>query len=277
MAHPWRHPVRYLDPSGRFAARFPARPRARQKLDSDGSISVTIHILEAKIDDEWSFSLSWSDAPPETPLVDTQEIRPDTPASDAARDHGKVFQRAKTKMFGRDALEFVVRSDAAGSGYYRDARVVLGGRLYELTVSQPGRNRRVFDRFVSSFRLLEPPRQRGADFFARAAELCAAKFATLPDLPDDATSAQHGQAVMAVADVYSALVDELSKTPASARDQGDAAAFIDTMRRSIEPGRRFARAVSANAPNMRALGRATHGDSDLTTEIAERHHASSCA
>jgi hypothetical protein len=270
---PWRRTVHFVDPERRFALDFPAAPVARDEPDGP----LVIHTLRARVLQEWFFDLAWSDAPPGTPLVASQTIRPQTPEENAARDGGEVTARANVRMFGRDALEFTVESRDGRRGLYRDLQIVLGGRLYELTVLQPAGDRRAFDRFVRSFGLLEPPVRAGADFFARAATLCRTLRSSAPQPPGNATPVQRGAAVSRGADAYASIARTLAATPASPDDQGDAAAMIDAMRRSIEPARRFAKAVSENRSDARALGRATHGDTDLVDVVAGRHGVRSCA
>ena len=276
IGNPWRHSVEYIDPAGRFAIEFPSSPHTSSKLDRGDTMSVTIKTISAKIGGDWEFALAWSDAPAGVALARTQTIRPETPEENASRDHGSVMRFETVQMFGRDALEFSVRGRSR-TGQYTDRQQVLGGRLYELTVTQRGVGSRAFDRFANSFRLLEPPIGSHVDFFAAAEKACRANLGSLPTLPDTASPAERGAGVMAVADGYAHLVAQLEVTSASARDQGDAAAFLDAVRRSIEPGREFARAVAASRPEVRALGRATHGDTDLETAIARRHGAPSCA
>ena len=270
---PWRRTVHYVDPERRFALDFPAAPVPSDQPDGP----LVIHTLQARVLQEWYFDLAWSDAPAGTPLLASQTIGPQTPEENAARDGGEVTARANVRMFGRDALEFTVESRDGRRGLYRDLQIVLGGRLYELTVLQPDGDRRAFDRFVHSFRLLEPPVRAGADFFARAASLCGTLLTSVPQPPRNATPAQRGAAVSRGANAYASIARTLAATPAAPDDQGDAAAMIDAMRRSIEPARRFARAVSENRPKASALGRATHGDTDLVDAVAGRHGVRSCA
>jgi hypothetical protein len=235
---PWRRTVHYVDPARRFALDFPAAPVLSDEPDGP----LVIHTLQASVLEEWFFDLAWSDAPPGTPLAASQTIRRQTPEENAARDGGEVTARANVRMFGRGALEFTVESRDARRGLYRDLQIVLGGRLYELTVLQPEGDRRAFDRFVRSFRLLEPPVRAGADFFSRAASLCRTALAS---------------AASSRADAYASIARSLAATPAASNDQGDAAAMIDAMRRSI--------------------GRATHADTDLIDVIAGRHGVRTCA
>jgi hypothetical protein len=236
-----------------------------------------IHTLQARVLQEWFFDLAWSDAPGGTPLAASQTIRPQTPEENAARDGGEVTARANVRMFGRDALEFTVNSRNGRRGLYRDLQIVLGGRLYELTVLQPDGNRQAFDRFVRSFRLLEPPVGAGADFFAQAGSLCRRLLSSVPQPAGSATPAQRGAAVARGAAAYASIARTLAATPASPNDQGDAAAMIDAMRRSVGPARRFGKAVSENRSDAGALGRATHSDTDLVDAVARRHGVRSCA
>jgi hypothetical protein len=270
---PWRRAVHYVDPAGRFELEFPAAP----KLSDEPDGQLVIHTLHAAVGRGWSFDLAWSDAPPGASLRLTQTIRPDTPEASARRDGGAVTARSTVSVFGRDALDFTVEARNGERGLYRDREMVLGGRLYELTVIQRAGNRAAFDRFVRSFRLLEPPVRPGAHFFARAGALCTSLFAAAPKTPDNATPAQRGAAVSKGADLYVLIAKTLAKTPAAPDEQGDAAAMIDAMRRAVAPARRFAEAVRQDRPNARALGRATHADTDLVDEIGVRRGAASCA
>jgi hypothetical protein len=273
IGEPWRRTVHFADPARRFSLDFPAAPVLSDEPDGP----LVIHTLQASVLQDWFFDLAWSDAPPGTALAASQTIGPQTPEENAARDGGEVTARANVRMFGRDALEFTVEPRDGRRGRYRDLQIVLGGRLYELTVLQPDGDRRAFDRFVRSFRLLEPPVRAGADFFARAGSLCRTLLSSLPQPPDNATPEQRGASVSRGADAYASIVRTLAATPSSPGDQGDASAMIDAMRRSLGPARRFAKALSANQPDAIALGRATHGDTDLVDVVAGRHGVRSCA
>lgn len=267
--------VTYRDPDGRFEIEFPAEPELSEDVETTGDIELVVTSLEVTTGDE-AYSLSWSDAPAGTPLVGMQAIRPGTAATDAARNEGTVVDEREDELFGRPGLEFEV-DGGPRRGSYHDVRVVLGGRMYELNVVHLDDSRESFDRFVDSFRLLQPPLEDGADFFAAAEALCATTFGALDDPPEGSTPAERGAAVGQVSDAFESLVAELSATPADAADQGDAAAFIDAMRRTIEPGREFADAIAAGAPDVEALGNAIDSDAGLIEQLADEHDASSCA
>ncbi len=167
---PWQATVHYVDPAGRFGLDFPSAPA----LSSEPDGSLVIHTLRTSGSGDWGFELAWSDALPGSSLVPGQTLSPQTPQQNAAGDGGKVTHQATVPMFGRDAIEFTVESLTPGQGLYRDREVVIGGRLYEFTVLQRSGGSAPFDRFVRSFRLLEPPARAGADFFGRASAICTA-------------------------------------------------------------------------------------------------------
>lgn len=272
----WDEAVAYRDPDGAFEIEFPVEPAEDQDVQGPTDRPLVLHSLTADAGRGGEFSLGWSDAPAGTPLVRTQAIAPGTAEENAERDGGEVIDERDVTLFGRAALEFSV--DGAGdSGYYYNVRVVLGGRLYELTVIRRDDSREAFDRFVESFVLLQPPLADDADFFARAERLCSDFFSDRPAPAEDASPAERGAEVGEVVDFYEGLVSELIGTPASALDQGEAAAFIDVTRRSIAPARVFAEAVAADAPDVRELGQATHSDTDLQQQLAADNGAPSCA
>jgi hypothetical protein len=269
---PWQTTVHYVDPAGRFGLDFPAAPA----LSSEPDGSLVIHTLRASGGGDWGFELAWSDALPGSALLPGQALSPQTPQQNASGDGGKVTHQATVPMFGRDAIEFTVQSLTAGQGLYRDREVVIGGRLYEFTVLQRSGGSAAFDRFVQSFRLLEPPARADADFFGQARSICQALRSSVPTPPKTATPAQRGAAVSKTADLYEVLAKRLATTPAAPKDQGEAAAMIDAIRRSIAPARAFAKAVTENRSDAAALGRATHADTDLLEAIARRHGAAAC-
>lgn len=268
--------VSYRDPGGRFEIEFPAEPVQSEDVQIAGDTELVVTSLAATLDGGEQFILAWSDAPAGAALVRTQAIRAGTAEENAVRDGGTVVDERETELFGRAGLEFEVEGGDR-RGFYHDAQVVLGGRLYELTVVHLDDSRESFDRFVASFRLLQPPLEGGADFFAAAESLCATAFGSLGTPPEDATPAERGAAVSRVSDVFEDLVAELSSTPANAAEQGDAAAFIDAMRRTIGPGRTFAEAIAAESPDAEALGNAIDGDTELIGQLADAHGARSCA
>jgi hypothetical protein len=273
---PWTSQVSYRDPDGLFEIDFPVEPESAEEIQGPANAQLVLHSLTASVDDDLQFILAWSDAPAGTALVRTQAIREQTPEENAESDDGVVIDEREAEMFGRTGLAFTVEGDG-GSGFYHDIQVVLGGRLYELTVIQRDDSREAFDRFVESFHLLQPPLDDDADFFATAEQLCSAFFDSLGDPPQEATPAERGAAMGEITTFYEGLLAELVVTPAAAGVQGDAAAFIDSIRRSIGPARTFAEAVAADTPDAEDLGSATHADTDLTEQLAEANGAPSCA
>jgi hypothetical protein len=266
--------TQYRDSAGRFEIRFPFEPKQSEKEDRGASLVLKLVTIEASTDQQ-IFSMAYSDAPAGVALTRTQVLAESVARENADRDKGELVNVRTTTLFGRPALEFEVAA-TNGSSRYFDINVVLGGRRYELTVTQRGKDRSDFDEFVRSFHLLEPPLAAGANFFTAAEKLCASFASSRPARPANETSTQHADAIKAVVDYDESLVKTLSSTPANPDEQGDAAAFIDSLRRSIPHGRAYVDAIRTNDPKTEELGRAATPDMELASKIANSHQAPSC-
>jgi hypothetical protein len=264
----------FRDPFGRFEIAFPSTPAQTTRLDEGKALAVKITSLMTKSAD-FTFMFGYSDAPAGVPLVSTQVLPDSVAKENADNDGGKLVNSRPVTMFGQPALEFEVEA-TDGQSRYHDVSVVLGGRRYELTVSQLASDRGAFDAFVASFHLLQPPMKDGAQFFVAAERLCAAFTASRPPRPADESVVQHVDAIRAVVQFQQSLVDTLSATAANPDEQGAASAFIDAVRRSGPAGLAYINAIQTADPNADAIGRSSSADLDLAYQIAAAHGAPSC-
>jgi hypothetical protein len=266
--------TQFKDNAGRFEISFPGEPTKSEKTDRSATLAAQLVTIEVRTDDQ-IYAIAYSDAPIGVALEKTQVLPETVARENASRDKGELVNVRTTTLFGRPALEYEVAA-ADGSSRYFDINVVLGGRRYELTVTQRGEDRHDFDEFVRSFHILEPPLATGADFFAAAEKLCASLASNRKPRPANETPTQHADAIKALVDDYEGMTKTLSAPPATAEAQGDAAALIDAIRRSLPSGRAYVEAIRSRDPKADELSRAANPDLEYAESIAKRRRSPSC-